>query len=601
MKDFRSIITRDILPRVETPAQYVGGEWGSVTKAPGSVALRVALAFPETYAIGMSHLGMAVIYHITNSRDDSAAERVFAPWPDMAAELARHDLPLVTLESFTPVREFDVLAFTLQYEVTYTNVLMMLEMAGIPVRARDRSDSDPIVIAGGPGALAPEPMADFIDVMSLGDAEANLELLLDTIRDARAARAPRAETLLRVARAGASFYVPSLYEPMYDDHRRHSGLRPLAENIPASFEPAVCRDLDAAPFPTRPIVPFAKIVHDRVSIEIMRGCPAACRFCQARAHKRPVRFRSVERIVELAEAVYASTGYNEFGLLSLSSGDYPELESLMAKLRARFDRLGVSFSLPSLRVTPSLADLPYTLSAVRKSGITVAPEAATPELRAILGKNLSHDDLVAGALETYRAGWDTVKLYFMIGLPGETPEDIDAIGEMVDQVSAARRELGRGRGKVNVTLAPFVPKPHTPFQWEPMADRAYLEDARARILRSSKSRRIRFKCHNVQRSLVEAALGRGDRRVGRVIERARQMGARLDAWDEHFDPELWERAFEAEHIDPAEMRNRRLDIERTLPWDHIRLGIRRERLEAEARKVRREIDARLADTLRRQT
>jgi radical SAM superfamily enzyme YgiQ (UPF0313 family) len=435
-------------------------------------------------------------------------------------------------------------------------------------------------------------MADFIDVFALGDAEANLDLLLDTIRDARAAGASRAETLKTVARAAPSFYVPGLYEPIYDDDGRYSGLKPLADDLPTEFEPAVCEDFDAAPFPTKPIVPFAKAVHERASIEIMRGCPATCRFCQARAHKRPVRFRSVDRVVELAAAVYAATGYSELGLLSLSSGDYPELESLMAKLRARFDRLAVSFSLPSLRVTPSLADLPYTLAAVRKSGITLAPEAATPELRAILGKKLSREDLMAGALETYRAGWDTVKLYFMMGLPGETPEDTGAIAEMVDQVSAARRKVGRGRGKVNVTLAPFVPKPHTAFQWEPMADRDYLQDVRAKILGAAKSRRIRFKCHNIDRSLVEAAIARGDRRVGRVIERARSAGARFDGWDEHFDPEIWRAAFEAEGVDPAEIRSRRLDVKSPLPWDHIRLDVPRKRLEAEARKVRREIDAR---------
>ena len=560
-----------ILPLVRTPAAYVGGEWNVCRKTVTDDMTRVALVFPDTYAIGMSHLGLQILYHVLNARDDVFCERAFMPWPDMEAHLRENDIPLYSLETFTPLSAFDVVAFSLQYEMTYANVLTILDLGGIPLHASERSPDDPLVVAGGPGALNPEPLADFIDLFVVGDGEETAPALVDVLRDARGL-ADRRERLTALARSNASFYVPSLYDVRYADDGTLDALEPVVENIPFPVKAAVVRDLDAAPFPTAPIVPNTEVIHDRIALEIMRGCMHHCRFCHSGATRRPLRVRSVETLVELVKAAYASTGCDEISLTSLSSNDYPDLARLLAKLDAHFRPLSVNLSVPSLRVNAALMGLPELLARVRKSGLTFAPEAATSELGEIIRKNIRIDDLITGVREAYAAGWDLVKLYFMVGLPGETDADVDAIVPLAKRVSNLRRDLGGAPAKVNVTVAPFIPKPHTPFQWEPMAATPCLASVRDRLRSALRGRRIQIKFHNVQRSFLEAVFSRGDRRLGKVIETAWRTGARLDAWDEHFHPDVWHAAFDTCAIDPAFYALRPRDLNELLPWSHIDVG-----------------------------
>jgi radical SAM family uncharacterized protein len=561
-----------ILPLVKNPAQYVGGEWNVCRKTVTPDTLRVALVFPDAYAIGMSHVGLQILYHVLNAREGVYCERAFMPLPDMERRLRAGGIPLFSLETFTPLSEFHVVAFSLQYELTYTNVLTILSLGGVPLRSSDRGLNHPLVVAGGPGALSPEPLAHFIDLFVAGDGEETAPLLVDAFRTVRQAPTRR-HMLTNLARANASFYVPSLYDVSFGPEGRMANLAPNAEGVPFPVRAAACPDLDLAPFPTNPIVPSTEVVHDRISLEIMRGCMHHCRFCQAGGTRRPVRLRSVDTLLRQAKETYASTGCDEVSLTSLSSSDYPDMERLLIKLDAHFRPLGVSLSVPSLRVSPALLKLPALLSRVRKSGLTYAPEAASPALAEIIGKQVSIDDLLAGVREAYASGWSLVKLYFMVGLPGETDADIEGIIALTKRISNLRRELGKSPANVNVTVASFIPKPHTPLQWEPMAARSYLESVRAKLKSALHGRRIQIKFHNIYRSFLEGVLSRGDRRLGRVIETAQKLGARLDAWDEYFHPELWDQAFTACGIDPASYANRRRAEDEILPWSHIDVGL----------------------------
>ncbi|HUU43479.1 MAG TPA: TIGR03960 family B12-binding radical SAM protein [Planctomycetota bacterium] len=574
-----------ILPLVRNPAAYVGGEWNTCRKTLTPGRVRVALVFPDTYTVGMSHLGLQILYHVLNERDDVACERAFMPLPDMEERMRAEGIPLYSLETFTPLADFDVIAFSLQYEMTYTNVLAVLDLAGVPLRSADRSTDDPLVVAGGPGALNPEPLADFIDLFVVGDGEETAPLLVDAFKRVRSAPT-RTDRLKALAAACVSFYVPTLYDVDYAPDDTLSKLQAACDGVPCPVRAAVVADLDSAPFPTRPVVPNTEVVHDRIALEIMRGCMHRCRFCQAGAARRPVRFRSVDRLVELAEASYAATGCDEISLTSLSSNDYPHLERLLAKLDVRFRPRGVSLSVPSLRVNEALLHLPELIARVRKSGLTFAPEAATPELAAIIRKSISLDDLTAAVREAYAAGWDLVKLYFMVGLPGERPADVDAIPEITRHVSRVRREVGQPPARVNVTVASFIPKPHTPFQWEPMASREYLEGVRGRLRQALRGGRVQLKFHDVRRSFLEAVFSRGDRRLGRVIESAWRLGARLDAWDEHFRMDLWEEAFRTCGIDPEFYATRRRADDELLPWSHIDVGHDAQALAAERDRAR---------------
>jgi len=571
-----------LLSLVQQPAQYTGGEWNTVAKDHGSVDLALALAFPDTYPIGMSHLGLAILYDILNRQARIAAERVFMPQPDMAALLRAHGLPLASLETRTPLRDFDAVGFSLQYEMCSTNVLAMLDLAGIPVRAALRDDACPVIVAGGQGAMAPEPLAPFIDLFVVGDGEETVLTLAEALLRTRGL--PRGERLRALAEASPHFYVPSLYAERRDAAGRLVGLDPLAEGVRPIIQRALVADLEDAAYPERPIVPFIETVHDRITMEILRGCTQGCRFCQAGMSRRPVRVRSVERLRDLALAAYRATGHSEVSLASLSTSDYPELDALIRSMTEAFDPLGVNLSLSSLRVDDQLSSLPGAISSVRKSGLTVAPEAARDELRRRINKNITTDALLRGAAQAYKHGWRAVKLYFMIGLPGETEEDVDAIVDLAYEVSAQRG--GRG-GEVNVSVSSFVPKPHTPFQWEPMDEPDVLRAKQARIRSGARGRRVRFSLHKVERSHVEGVLSRGDRRVAEAVERAWRLGAQLDAWDEHFRYAAWLQAFDEAGIRPADYANRRWGEDEWLPWDHIFAGVTKEFLLAEKHRSER--------------
>ena len=574
------LLTSRILSTVEKPARYIGGEKNSVRKDPQHVRVAFALLFPDVYEVGMSHLGYQILYSIINGLDWAAAERAYAIWPDMRDRMRAHGIPLYALESFRPVRGFDVVGFSLQYELLATNVLAMLDLAGIPRAGAERGPGDPIVIAGGPCAGSPEPMADFIDLFFPGDGEEVIVRFAEFMRDAKAAGTPRDQIILEAARSIPGCYAPALYRPEED-----GSVRPTQEGLPQRVRASKLISLKSAPFPTSMIVPFVETVHDRITLEIMRGCTRGCRFCQAGMVRRPVRPRPADELVALAQEAYRRTGHSEIALTALSSSDYPGFGELLERMNAFAEPLGVGLSLSSLRINDQLALLPEALAHVRKSGLTVAPEAGTDRLRRVINKDVTDEELLSGAKAAFAEGWRLIKLYFMIGLPTETDEDVAAIVDLSERVSRVRREVGGGLGNVNVSVAAFVPKPHTPFQWEPMASMEVLKARRALVLRSAKLRSVTYKFHDAESSLLEAALARGERRLGRVIRRAYEDGAQFDAWGEHFSFERWQRAFAAEGLSLEDCATRPRDTARPLPWDHVDYGLKKDFLLSERDKA----------------
>jgi len=578
------------LPHVRTPGQYVGGEWNSVRKDPAAVALRFCLAFPDTYSIGMSSAGMQVLYGILNRREDVYAERAFAPWLDMQERL-RAGAPLCSLETCTPLREFDVVGFSLQYEMGFTNMLDMLELGGIPLLASERTAQDPIIVAGGSCAGNPEPVADFVDLFVIGDGEERIHDLADAcIALKRHRPQKRLDLLAELAARVPGSYAPALYDLEWRPDGRLESLRPRRDvrpEPPAKVSAAMIEDLDGAFAPDRPLLPFVEVVHDRITIEIMRGCSRGCRFCHAGMTRRPVRWRSVETIVKLCEAQYAATGHSEISLASLSSSDYPELPRLIRELAARFAGRKVSLSLPSLRVDDQLEKLPELIGGVRKSTLTMAPEAATHRLRGVINKDLAEEDLMRGAEAAFAQGWSHVKLYFMVGLPTETDEDVAAICDLATRVSQLRRRTGKGPAPVNLSVAPFVPKPHTPFQWEPMAPIARIEQMRALLRSRLRSRAVRLAFHRPDRSFLEGVFARGDRRLGKVLLEAHRLGCRFDAWDETFDNVKWKQAFAAAGVGAEDYAYRARGKEEWLPWSHVDAGVSTEFLWRERERALR--------------
>jgi radical SAM family uncharacterized protein len=567
-----------LLSRVVKPARYTDGEWNAVHKEPRSVRARAALIYPDVYEVGMSHLGLQILYHVLNSHPDFAAERAFAPWPDMEAELRSRGLPLTSLESRTPLREFDLIGITLPYELTYANVLNVLDLGGVPIRAAERGEEDPIVVGGGPGAVSPEPMAEFFDAILVGEGEEAI------IEIAEAVTAPsRAEALEKLAQV-AGVYVPSRYEAVFDGPGPRGALVARG-GAPERIERRIVEDLEAAPFPTRQIVPFLDTVHSRVTLEIMRGCARGCRFCQAGATYRPRRMRSVETLLRQAEEAVATTGYDEISLLAFTSVDHTEIGELTARLVERFGPRGIGIALPSLRADAFSVELANTIQQVRKTGLTFAPEAASDRLRRVIRKQLTEDDLFAAAEAAFASGWTRLKLYFMIGLPTETDDEVAAIGELVHRLTTyARSALGgkQGRLQIGVSVTAFVPKPHTPFQWTPQEPTDGLVRKLGVLQRTLRGRHVKLSWSDPATSALEAAIARGDRRVGRVIEGAWRAGARFDSWGEHFEPSRWQQEFERQDLRPEDYANAALGFDERLAWDHVSCGVGKEALRAEA-------------------
>ena len=651
-QSLKDIVIQRILPCVQTPAQYTGGEWNAVAKDHRTLRGTFCLAFPDTYSIGMSCHAVQVLYDLMNRRDDWACERAFAPLDDMERLLRENGLPLYGLETFTPLVDYDVLGFTLQYDLCYTNVLTMLDLGGVPLVAEERTMDHPLVVAGGPGAANPEPMSPFIDLFVLGDGEQSLPEVCELWAELKSSIKPRpavapddqtgedgmaiqlppqrfstgwADSITATAatqpdaasgattgrgfmHAGRGFvereeilaemaarlpyvYVPRFYRPEFDADGRATTPRAIRDGLPALTVPAVIEDLDEFPPPAAPVVPYVECVQDRIAVEIMRGCPGRCRFCQSTTLKRPMRFRSIDNIIQSAVDQYATTGYNEISLLSLSSSDYPDFDVLIRRLHERFRPLHVGVSLPSLRINEQLRVVGEVLNTDRHSGLTLAPEVARDDMRRLVGKPITNEDLYAGCRKAFENGFSRVKLYFMCGLPGERECDLEGIIDMAETISRLGKEV-RGRlVDVTASVSNFVPKPQTPFQWNGMREREYFRWAHEFLFQRKKMRSVRLQCHKVEASLLEGALCRGDRRMGEAIERAWRGGARFDAWAEKLQPELWWRSIADAGIDVEKTLHLPYPADAALPWDHIGIRQGRAYLEREQRQAAEQLVA----------
>ncbi len=569
-------VSSELLPFIKQPGQYIGQEINALV-TPGdweSAEIRVAIAFPDTYTIGMSHLGCQILYWLCNHTPGVCAERTYCPWLD-AEEVMRHKkIPLFTWDTRQPVADADIIAVSLQYEMGFTGLLTILDLAGIPFRSADRDDSHPLVLAGGPQADNPEPVADFIDLVVLGDGEDSMKAILATCKELKSDGMRRRDMILELAQRFDWIYAPSLYNVAYNTDGTVQSITPSRDDIPARIERCQTPDFDAAPFPIRPLVPFTDVVHDRIAIEIMRGCPQRCRFCHAGYTKRPLRLRSVDQILEMADEMWRSTGIDELGLLSLSTADYPHLPELAERATERFRPRNVSISVPSLRVDKMLAHIPQMVSGVRKSGLTIAVEAASDDMRAAIRKKVTDGLLLDGVRAAYEAGWKSVKLYFMAGFPGERESDIDGIFKLSREVSELRREVGGGPASVKAAVGWLVPKPYTPFQWAAQQTPEYFLEVRNRLRDISRSKKssVRIKMHDVKRSILEGVFARGDRRLSHAIERAWKLGARLDGWDEAFKPDIWHRAFDETGTDVNFYAHRERPATEVFPWTHLHGG-----------------------------
>lgn len=566
LKDF---VTSRILPGVQTPAQYLGGELNTVVKDHRECRGTVCLAFPDAYALGMSHHGLQLLYSLMNDKG-WACERAFTPLPDFEAALRKYEVPLYSLETFTPLNRFDVLGFSLQYEICYSNILTMLDLGGLALHAVDRGDDDTLVIAGGPGSQNPELLAPFVDVFCIGDGEPSLPAISEAWVALMGSGLSREDKLAQIAAQFPWAYVPRFYEPVYNDEGIQVDLVRTRDEVPETIRPCVVTDFAAeSPLPTRPIVPFVETAHDRIAIEIMRGCPWQCRFCQSTVIKRPLRYRTVESILEAALTAYQNTGYDEISLLSLSSSDYPHFEQLVKRMSEVFTPLGVKISLPSLRITEMLKRIPALLEEGRRGGLTLAPEVARDDMREQIRKPINNDDLYDGCREAFKRGWKRVKLYFLCGLPGERPADLDGIVQMAETIARIGKEETGRFAEVTASVSNFVPKPHTPYQWNGMKGADYFEWAHRYLRSQVKIRTVTVKCHDIDTSLLEGILTRGDRRVAVALEEAWRRGARLDAWREHFQPEIWWQTFRDLGIDVPFYSHRERAVDERLPWDHV--------------------------------
>jgi len=559
-----------VLRRVSKPARYSGGEWNSVVKDWSPTPLRVALAYPDVYDIGMPNLGLAILYEILNQQDDVLCERVYAPWMDMEQAMRQEGIPLFSLETRHPLGEFDVIGFSLGYELTYTNVLNMLNLAGLPLLAAERRRALPLIIAGGSGALNPEPLADFIDAFALGDGEELILDIVDSVRRFKERGGRSKRQLLRELAAIKGIYVPRFCEVLYHPDGTIAGVRPV--DAVASPRPRKRFVQKLQPLPRRPIVPFLQIVHDRAGIEIQRGCTQGCRFCQAGMIYRPRLERTAQEVVALAREVLASTGYREVSLLSLSTTDHSQIVPMVRALKAEFGD-SIIISLPSLRVDSFSVEVAEAVAGPGKHTITFAPEAGSQRLRLAINKPMTEDDVLRAAEAAFSRGWTSIKLYFMVGLPSETLEDVQGIIDLAARVRQIGRRYHRGRARVRVSTSIFVAKPHSPFQWARQSTAEDLGPKHDLLRRGCRRAGVEFSWEDPEHSLLEAVISRGDRRLGQVIQRAWELGCKFDAWREHLDWARWQQAFQECGLDPSFYAHRERGLFEKSPWSHIDAGV----------------------------
>ncbi len=577
-----------VLAKVQKPARYTGGEWRAAKKEWQEDQIKVALAFPDVYEVGMSHLGSQILYHVVNQREDALMERVFAPWPDMEEALREENLPLYTLESLKPVRDFDILAFTLQYEMTFTNIMTILDLSGLPLKAAARNENFPLVIAGGPCVFNPEPLADFIDLFAVGEGEEVIGEIIQVFQEVK--HLSRPEQLRKLAQI-KGVYVPGFYEVEYTEQGTVCKWSSRSDDLPLSICKRILPDMNKAPFPSVVPVPSTEVIHDRVMLEVLRGCTRGCRFCQAGIIYRPAREKQAADLVQQAQELIANTGYDEVSLTSLSTADHSQLQEMVREMLDKLEPKGVNISLPSLRVDAFSVDLAKEIQRVRRSTLTFAPEAGTQRLRDIINKNVTEENLMTAVDAAFAAGWKAIKLYFMIGLPGETLEDLDGIADLALKVLRIGQKHKAGKHlKVTLSISSLVPKAHTAFQWEPQNSLSELQ-AKQKYLREKLrfEKRIVLNYHDARISLIEAVLARGDRRLGQVIAQAWHLGARFDGWSEWFDFSIWEEAFAVSKLNYADYAQRKFAYEDHLPWDHIDSGVRKKYLILENQRSRQGI------------
>lgn len=584
------MISDEMLLGIRKPAQYVGGEWNVSRKDFDRAQVRFALCFPDLYEVGMSNLGLRILYGLLNSREELVCERFFAPNVDFETLLRANREEIFSLESRRALKEFDIVGFSLAYELCYTNILNILELGNIPLESAARDEKFPLIIGGGPCSLNPEPLAGFFDLFVLGEAEEAILEIAETYRKFKepyvSGRIKKDELLLALARI-EGVYVPSLYDVEYSPSGGISAIKPKGEGVPEKIKKRFIKDLDKSFFPKDWVVPYIQIVHDRITLEVMRGCPNSCRFCQARSQYYPLRYRQPQTVLDLAEESYNNTGYEDISLLGLSVSDYPKLEELLKPLICGFKSRGISVSLPSIKPKTMLGEMTDLIATIKKTGLTFAPEAASDKLRRAIGKDFDEDDFFKTLEKSYAAGYQHVKLYFMIGLPFETDEDLEGLVQFCKRVSQMRRPIAKYPAQVNISVNTLIPKPHTPLQWFGMIDREEIRRKQDFLRSRVKDRNLKISFHNRLMSFLEGVFARGDRRLTPVISAAFKKGCRFDGWDEHFKFPLWEESFRECGVEPGDYLRQR-DPEEIMAWDLLDVGVSKERLAAEYKEVRRD-------------